>query len=299
MPDQEDVVMTEPEVAVSAKISEAPESRRRTPDRISNRRHSSSESESESDRSRRRRSSRGRRGSSKKSSRKRSSSRHSSYSRHSHRSGRSGWSVSTGVAEAAVSALREAQQVREELAKLTEQLATQKSTNPPDVNIQQVLAEAGIRAREAELRAQDAERRLTGLSAERAEAASQREDVAAVIQSACLQAANAERERVEAVSVQQLQQQQAEVDARREAEQAVWLQQAQKNLDEQQAAFEQRLEDERVTAGNMQRYQAEQIRNLQATSTPSHVSHATPPPIRQFRLRPKGLTLKEQLKQVA
>ncbi|KAE8876547.1 hypothetical protein PF003_g39350 [Phytophthora fragariae] len=207
MPDQDDVVMTEPEVAVSAKISEAPESRRRKPDRISNRRHSSSESESESDQSRRRRSSRSRRSSSKKSSRKRSSSRHSSYSRHSHRPGRSGWSVSTGVAEAAVSALREAQQVREELAKLTEQLAAQKSTTPPEVNFQQVLAEAGVRAREAELRAQEAERRLTGLSAERAEAATQREDVAAVIQSACLQAANAERERVEAVAVQLLQQQ--------------------------------------------------------------------------------------------
>ncbi|KAE9279255.1 hypothetical protein PR003_g28281 [Phytophthora rubi] len=218
MPDQEDIVMTEPEVV---KASEAPESRRRKPDRISDRRHSSSESESESDQSRRRRrGSRGRRSSSKKSSRKRSASRHSSYYRHSHRSGRSGWSVSTGVAEAAVSALREAQQVREELAKLTEQLATQKSTNPPDANVQQVLAEAGIRAREAELRVQDAERRLTGLSAERAEAATQREDVAAAIQSACLQAANAERERVAAVAIQLLQQQQAEVDARREAEQA-------------------------------------------------------------------------------
>ncbi|KAE9283306.1 hypothetical protein PR003_g27159 [Phytophthora rubi] len=278
MPDQDDVVMTEPEVAVSAKIGEIPESRRRKPDKISNRRHSSSESESESDRSRHRRSSRGRRSSSKKSSRKRSSSRHSSYSRHSHRSGRSGWSVSTGVAEVAVSALREAQQVREELAKLTEQLAAQKSTTPPDVNFQHVLAEAGVRAREAELRAQEAERRLTGLSAEHAEAASQREEVAVVIQSACLQAANAERERVEAVAVQLLQQQQAEIDARREAEQAAWLQQAQKNLDEQQAAFEQRLEDERVTARNMQRYKPEQIRNLQAGSTPGQVSHVTPPP---------------------
>ncbi|KAE8967322.1 hypothetical protein PR001_g28138, partial [Phytophthora rubi] len=187
------------------------------------------------------------------------------------------------------------QQVREELAKLTEQLATLKSTSPPEVNVQQVLAEAGIRAREAELRAQDAERRLIGLSAERAEAATQREDVAAVIQSACLQAANAERERVEAVAIQLLQQQQAEVDERREAEQAAWLQQAQKNLDEQQAAFQQRLEDERVTGRNMQRYQAEQIRNLQATSTPSRVSHATPPPnptsqVKTERTDPKRAT---------
>ncbi|KAE8903547.1 hypothetical protein PF005_g21282 [Phytophthora fragariae] len=208
LPDQEDVIMADPEVAVSTKPGEARESRRRRSDRVSNRRHSSSESESESDRSRHRRSSRSRRSSSKKHSRKRSSSRRSSYSGRSHRSGRSGWSVSTGVVEAAVSALREAQQVREELAKLTEQLAAQKLTSTPEVDVQHALAEAEVCAGEAELRAQEAERRLAGVSIEDTGGVAQREDVAAAIQAACLQAANAERERVEATAVQLLQQQQ-------------------------------------------------------------------------------------------
>ncbi|KAE9283994.1 hypothetical protein PR003_g26979 [Phytophthora rubi] len=237
LPDQEDVIMADPDVAVSTKPGEARESRRRRSDRVSNRRHSSSESESESDRSRHRRSSRSRRSSSKKPSRKRSSSQRSSYSGRSHRSGRPGWSVSTGVAEAAVSALREAQQVREELAKLTEQLAAQKLTSTSEVEVQHALADAEVRAREAELRAQEAERRLAGVSIEDTGGVAQREDIAAAIQAACLQAVNAERERVEAAAVQLLQQQQAEVDARREVEQAAWLQQAQKNLDEQRAVF--------------------------------------------------------------
>ncbi|KAE8909038.1 hypothetical protein PF005_g27544 [Phytophthora fragariae] len=278
LPDQEDVIMADPEVAVNTKPGGALESRRRRSDRVSNRRHSSSKSESESGRSRHRRSSRSRRSSSKKFSRKRSSSRRSSYLGRSHRSGRSGWSVSTGVAEAAVSALREAQQVREELAKLTEQLAAQKLTSTPEVDVQHALAEAEVRAREAELRAQEAERHLAGVSIEDTRGIAQREDIAAAIQAACLQAANAERERVEAAAIQLLQQQQTEVDARREAEQAAWLQQAQKNLDEYRAAFERRLEDERVTARNMQRHQAEKIRNLQATSTQVQVERATSSP---------------------
>ncbi|GMF14641.1 unnamed protein product [Phytophthora fragariaefolia] len=98
-------------------------------------------------------------------------------------------------------------------------------------------------------------------------------DVAALIQAVCAEAARVERERVEALALQHIQQQKAEDDERHEAERVTSTQQAQAGLEVQQRsllekhkAVETVCVQEQEAARNIQKFQAEQIRNLKASS---------------------------------
>ncbi|GMF32016.1 unnamed protein product [Phytophthora fragariaefolia] len=66
-------------------------------------------------------------------------------------------------------------------------------------------------------------------------------DVAALIQAACAEAARVERERLEALAPQHIQQQKAEDDERHDAERAAWAQQAQVGLEVQQQSLPEKL----------------------------------------------------------
>ncbi|EGZ25035.1 hypothetical protein PHYSODRAFT_326080 [Phytophthora sojae] len=259
VPDQDDVDMADAEVAANVRSARTSSSRNARKHRDSGRSSSSSESDSDSDWGRR--SSRHRR-SSKRSSRRRSPSRRSSRSGHSGKSGRAGSSISSGAAEAAVSALHQVQMLGNNLESMREELAA-KEKAAQDVEVRRALTEAERRIREAEERARETERRFQAPTQE-APGMSPTE-VAAAIQAASLQAVSAERERVVAAAMQWVQQQQTEADAKREVERAAWAAQAQRNLEEGQAAMKQELKNMRATSKNMQVFQNEQIRNLLAT----------------------------------
>ncbi|POM80361.1 Hypothetical protein PHPALM_1810 [Phytophthora palmivora] len=101
------------------------------------------------------------------------------------------------------------------------------------------------------------------------------------IQVAVLQAAKAERERTEAATAQHLQQRQAEVDAKLEAERAAWTAKAQQGLEDVERklkVLEVVREEERVTARNIQEFQAGQIRDLRASSAQVQADYATADP---------------------
>jgi hypothetical protein len=94
-------------------------------------------------------------------------------------------------------------------------------------------------------------------------------DVEAIIQAAVIEAAQAERALVEAAAEDFIRKQQAEADAHHEAERAAWANETQRNLaviQQKMEALEMERAREKETAANMQRYQAERIRTLQATS---------------------------------
>ncbi|GMF36878.1 unnamed protein product [Phytophthora fragariaefolia] len=112
----------------------------------------------------------------------------------------------------------------------------------------------------------------------------------ALIQAACAEAARVERERVEALALQHIQQQRAEDDKRHEAESAAWAHQAQAGLEVQQWSLLKKRKDlesvrvqEQEAARDMQKFQAEQIHNLKASSADTQTGRATTALIRRLR----------------
>ncbi|GMF34065.1 unnamed protein product [Phytophthora fragariaefolia] len=111
-------------------------------------------------------------------------------------------------------------------------------------------------------------------------------DVATLIQAAGAEAARVERERVKALALHHIQQQQrAEDDERHEAERAACAQQGQAGLEVQQRSLLEKLKavetvrvQEQEAARNMQKFQAEQIRNLKASSAEMQPGRTTTAP---------------------
>jgi len=183
------------------------------------------------------------------------------------------------------------------LTRLDEKLPDAGASPNQDGDVQRMLADAVQRAREAEWRAQEAERRLTeapiqsGPDPVKVEPVAEEKmiveetaikeevDVEAIIQAAVIEAAQAERARVESAAEEFIRKQQAEVDAHHEAERAAWANETQRNLaviQQKMEALEMERAREKETAANMQRYQAERIRTLQATSVAqAQPDHAT------------------------
>jgi hypothetical protein len=177
--------------------------------------------------------------------------------------------------------------MNEVLTRLDEKLPDAGVSPNQDGDVQRMLADAVQRAREAEWRAQEAERRLTeapiqsGPDPVKVEPVAEEKmiveetpikeevDVETIIQAAVIEAAQAERARVEAAAEEFIRKQQAEVDAHHEAERAAWDNETQHNLaviQQKMEALEMERARKKETAANMQRYQAERIRTLQATS---------------------------------
>ncbi|EGZ26484.1 hypothetical protein PHYSODRAFT_258466 [Phytophthora sojae] len=172
-------------------------------------------------------------------------------------SGRTGSSISSGVAEAAVGALHQAQMLNSGIEKLREALAAKEKADQ-EAEVLRAFAEA-------------AQRDVPVMSTA---------ETVVVIQAASLQAARAERERVEAAAVQWMQQQ-TEADAKRESERAAQAARTQRDLEESravQAVMKQELENLRATYKNMQMFQDEQIRNLRATVADVQPDRATTDP---------------------
>ncbi|POM69954.1 Hypothetical protein PHPALM_13708 [Phytophthora palmivora] len=147
--------------------------------------------------------------------------------------------MSSGAAEAVVSTLHQVQQLTAAMARLDEKVS---AGRPPSQSsqLQRELDEAKREALDAERRARDAERRLH--------------------ESAL---------RTTAPDLNSPGQRQAEADAKLEAERAAWTAQAQQGLEDVErklTALEIVREEERVTARNIQEFQAGQIRDLRASS---------------------------------
>ncbi|GMF42839.1 unnamed protein product [Phytophthora fragariaefolia] len=138
----------------------------------------------------------------------------------SRRSGHSRASAISGTAELTVSTLHK---VHETLARLDSKTSTDKLAEQ-EAESKCKLDEAERRIHEAERRPQVAERRFREASALATVAqevpVQEIPDVAALIQASCAEAARVERERVEALALQHIQQQKAEYDESHEAERA-------------------------------------------------------------------------------
>ncbi|EGZ07014.1 hypothetical protein PHYSODRAFT_341173 [Phytophthora sojae] len=133
------------------------------------------------------------------------------------------------MAEMAVSTFHQVQQLGAELSKLREAVSTGKDPSR-DAEAELALAEAQREAREAERRAQELERHLHEVFAQASQAASLSLTAEADVEAARLEAARAERDRVEAAAAEYIRRQLAEADARHAAEMAARAGQAQQDL---------------------------------------------------------------------
>ncbi|EGZ24380.1 hypothetical protein PHYSODRAFT_325503 [Phytophthora sojae] len=280
--DQDDVEMAE-----SVQTSKSRTDRSRTKSSSRHRRHryesesgseSSSESETSSARSRRHRRSSKRFSKSKRRSSSRRSSR-SGRSRHSHgstTSSRSYMSISSGVAKVAVTTMNEVKRLQ---AALDRMALAQQATLEAQI---QREADAQRKLEETEHRIQESERPMAAALAGVPRPDSVQPDLDAAVQAARDEAALADRQRRQTDALNYVQQQQAEVEARMEAERAAWAAETQRILDAQQDAFQRRYQtleserdNEREAAKNMRRFQASQIRDLRATSTQVQTGRTT------------------------
>ncbi|POM67865.1 Hypothetical protein PHPALM_16054 [Phytophthora palmivora] len=188
--------------------------------------------------------------------------------------------MSSGAAEAVVSTLHQVQQLTSAMARLDEKVSAGHPSSQGG-QLQRELDEAKREALDAERRARDAERRLHESALRTTAPDLNSPGVMAAIQSADQQAAQAERERTEAAAAQHLQQRQAKADAKLEAERAAWTAQARQGLEDVERklkALEIVREEERVTARNIQEFQAGQIRDLRASSAQVQSDYATADP---------------------
>ncbi|POM72640.1 Hypothetical protein PHPALM_10612 [Phytophthora palmivora] len=164
--------------------------------------------------------------------------------------------MSSEAAEAVVSTLHQVQQLTATMARLDEKV----SAGHPSSQGGQLQRELD----EAKREALDAERRAPSDVCTRSN-----------------RPRRLNRERREAATAQHLQQRQAEADAKLEAERAAWMAQVQQGLEDVERklkVLEIVREEERVTARNIQEFQAGQIRDLRASSAQVQSDYATTDP---------------------